>query len=173
MSAVIGSRRFPCWFSGSAPSTQWRVVVHKGEGNLVHRRLRGAGRLQDVDAVALVLDHPRAPAHLALDAPQAPQDSVLRACGEVAGDPLLPSSEAGTGRHGVQAHLGSRSGPAPTSPIEASDLTLVSGDLRGAARRSASRAGPCGPIEGNLFWAFPRAQRSRLNGGYSSRIRVA
>ena len=48
----------------------------------------------------------------------------------------------------------SRSAPAPTSPIEASDLTLVSGDLRSAADAIRLARRTLRTIEGNLFWAF-------------------
>ena len=62
-----------------------RVVVHQRERDLVEGRLRGADLLEDVDAVAVVLDHPRDPPHLALDAPQAREDVALGAGGRVAG----------------------------------------------------------------------------------------
>ena len=54
----------------------------------------------------------------------------------------------------AQADLGLAIGTGTDNAIEASDLTLVSGDLRGAvdAIRLARRT--LRTIEGNLFWAF-------------------
>ena len=54
-----------------------RVVVEQAEGHLVERGLSSADLRQDVDAVAVVLDHPLDAAHLALDAAQPLQELVL------------------------------------------------------------------------------------------------
>ena len=59
-----------------------------------------------------------------------------------------------TRRRSPRPTSGSRSGPAPTSPIEASDLTLVSGDLRAAADAIRLARRTLRTIKGNLFWAF-------------------
>src|SRR3954452_23422033 len=53
------------------------VVVEEAERDLVERRLDGGDLGQDVDAVAVVLDHPLHAAHLPLDAPQALEQLVL------------------------------------------------------------------------------------------------
>src|SRR3954447_4958327 len=53
------------------------VLVEQPEGDLVQRGLHGADLGQDVDAVAVGLDHALDAAHLALDAPQALEELVL------------------------------------------------------------------------------------------------
>ncbi len=55
----------------------------------------------------------------------------------------------------AQADLGLAMGTGTDAAIEASDITLVRGDLRAAVdaiRLVATRR--CGTIKGNLFWAF-------------------
>ena len=49
---------------------------------------------------------------------------------------------------------GSPSGPAPTSPIEASDVTLVGGDPRAVAAAIELSRATMTVIRQNLFWAF-------------------
>src|SRR5207302_6207922 len=53
------------------------VVVDQAEGDLVERRLDGRDLREDVDAVALVLDHSLDPADLALDPAKAVEQLVL------------------------------------------------------------------------------------------------
>src|SRR5579884_1532773 len=55
-----------------------RVAVEEPERHLVECGLGGADLGEDVDAVAVVLDHPFDPADLALDPLQARQQLVLR-----------------------------------------------------------------------------------------------
>ena len=47
------------------------VLVEDAEGEALERRVHGGDLREDVDAVAVVLDHPLDPAHLALDPVQA------------------------------------------------------------------------------------------------------
>ena len=54
----------------------------------------------------------------------------------------------------AQADLGLSIGTGTDVAIEASDLTLVSGDLNAARKRSASAAAPFGRSKQNLGWAF-------------------
>src|SRR5687767_9242569 len=53
------------------------VLVEQIERHRLQRPGRGGDLGEDVDAVVVVLDHPLQPAHLTLDAPQAPQMVVL------------------------------------------------------------------------------------------------
>ena len=53
------------------------VVVQDLEGHALERGLDGAHLGQDVDAVAVVVDHALDPAHLSLDAVQALLERVL------------------------------------------------------------------------------------------------
>ena len=54
----------------------------------------------------------------------------------------------------AQADLGIAMGTGTDVAIEASDLTIVSGDLRAAADAIALARRTLGTIKGNLFWAF-------------------
>jgi Cu+-exporting ATPase len=54
----------------------------------------------------------------------------------------------------AQADLGLSIGTGTDIAIEASDLTLVSGDLRAAADAIALSRRTLATIKGNLFWAF-------------------
>ena len=54
----------------------------------------------------------------------------------------------------AQADLGLAMGTGTDVAIEASDLTLVSGDLRAAADAIRLARATLGTIKGNLFWAF-------------------
>ena len=54
----------------------------------------------------------------------------------------------------VRADLGLAIGTGADVAIEASDLTLVSGDLRAAADAIRLSRRTLGTIKGNLFWAF-------------------
>lgn len=53
------------------------MAVQEAEGHLVESRLGGADLGQDVDAVAIVLDHALDPADLAFDATQPGEQLVL------------------------------------------------------------------------------------------------
>ena len=54
----------------------------------------------------------------------------------------------------AQADLGLAMGTGTDVAIEASDLTLVSGDLRAAPDAIRLARATLGTIKGNLFWAF-------------------
>jgi hypothetical protein len=54
-----------------------RVLAEQGQGDLVERRLGRRDLGEDVDAVALLLDHPLQAADLARDPPQPVLDLVL------------------------------------------------------------------------------------------------
>jgi Cu+-exporting ATPase len=54
----------------------------------------------------------------------------------------------------AQADLGLSMGTGTDAAIEASDLTLVRGDLRAAADAIRLARRTLGTIKGNLFWAF-------------------
>src|SRR6478672_1852324 len=77
------------------------VVVEHPEGDLVQRGLDRADLGENVDAVAILFDHPRHAADLALDAPQTPLE--LRLGGRVAARDGLGGGGDGLGRaHGGQ-----------------------------------------------------------------------
>ena len=54
----------------------------------------------------------------------------------------------------AQADLGIAMGTGTDAAIEASDITIVSGDLRSAARAITLSRRTLAVIKGNLFWAF-------------------
>src|ERR1700759_297246 len=56
------------------------VLVDQPERDLVERRLDRPDLGEDVDAVPLLLDHPRDPPHLPLDPREAFEESVLVSC---------------------------------------------------------------------------------------------
>ena len=55
----------------------------------------------------------------------------------------------------AQADLGPAMGTGTDVAIEASDLTLVRGDLRAAADAIRLSRGTLGTIDAKMFWAFP------------------
>ena len=62
----------------SAPATQWRTCSSRIlKRERLERGVDGRDLREDVDAVAVVLDHPLDPAHLALDPVQALDERVL------------------------------------------------------------------------------------------------
>ncbi len=97
------------------------------------------------------------------DAELLPQDK-LRIVGEMKLEMShRPASRRGIGVIGdgvndapalAQAELGIAIGTGTDVAIEASDLTLVSGDLRAAADAIALSRRTLATIKGNLFWAF-------------------
>ena len=64
-------------FADRFAHTRVDVAAHDLQGHLVKRSPRGRELLDDVNAVAALLDHPADPPDLALDAPQARQQIVV------------------------------------------------------------------------------------------------
>src|SRR5437764_2829960 len=54
------------------------VIIKESEGDLVERRLDGRDLGDDVDAVAVLVDHPLDAANLAFDSPQPGLKLILR-----------------------------------------------------------------------------------------------
>src|SRR4051812_18963086 len=86
------------WAGALAGEAVARVAVEQAQGDAVQRGPRGVDLSEDVDAVAVLLDHPPDAAHLALDAREALEELVL--VGGVSGELGVGHTLGGYGSSG-------------------------------------------------------------------------